>query len=154
MLNHPYQTPGTNESFGGKKTRRKCSRFFCMLMNLRPRVIWSKSNSGRGPSALDRPSLDLDQITLGLRFISIQKNLEHFLLVFFPPNCLRAKALRTIWLKSFSVWRPRMISGRMTQVPGLRPGAFTYNTTPVLFQGLNSIVSKSYFRWYNTVFRI
>ena len=114
MLNHPYQTPGTNESFGGKKTWRKCSRFFCMLMNL----------EGRSRSEGPRRELDLDQITLGLRFISIQKNLEHFLLVFFPPNCLRAKALRTIWLKSFSVWRPRMISGRMTQVPSLRPGAF------------------------------
>ena len=125
MLNHPFQTPGTNESFGGKKTWIKCSRFFCMLMNLRPRVIWSKSNSGRGPSALDRPSLDLDQITLGLRFISIQKNLEHFLLVFFSPICLRAKALWTIWLKSFLLWRPQMISGQMTQVPSLWPAAFT-----------------------------
>ena len=72
--------------FGGKKTSRKCSRFFCMLMNRRPRVIWSKSNEGRSRAEGPRPELDLDQITRGLRFISIQKNREHFLRVFFPPN--------------------------------------------------------------------
>ena len=105
----------TESSMGGKKTWRKCCRFFCMLMNL----------EGRSRSEGPRPELDLDQITLGLRFISIQKNLEHFLLVFFSPICLRAKALWTIWLKSFLLWRPQMISGQMTQVPSLWPAAFT-----------------------------
>ena len=80
-----------------KGVRRDNSEFIGKIPTIKSQGI-VRSEGGKetaqtgvgGLQPFDRPSLDFNQITLGLWYIRIQMNLEYFLLVFLLSNCSKS----------------------------------------------------------------